>query len=145
MVRCVRQCGTVRYSPAPALCRLTSFSTNQKASMKYATVVTAAENMGQVPHMYYISQADEAGEPVQMGQLARVRFAHGVDAGCSEADLLGIVMHRLANIAQDGQHDHYVRVLRHLDAAMQHMGETLDVEEVKPGSDLTHLAGESVA
>lgn len=33
MVRCVRQCGTVRYSPAPALCRLTSFSTNQKASM----------------------------------------------------------------------------------------------------------------
>lgn len=113
--------------------------------MKYATVVTAAENLGKVPHMYYISQADEAGEPVQMGQLARVKFAHGVDAGCSEADLLGIVMHRLANIAQDGQHDHYVRVLRHLDAAMQHMGETLDVEEVKPVSDLTHLAGESVA
>lgn len=121
------------------------FSTNQKVSMKYATVVTAAENMGQVPRMYYISQADEAGEPVQMGQLARVKFANGVDAGCSEADLLGIVMHRLANIAQDGQHVHYERALQFLDAALQHMGETLDVEEVKPGSDLTHLAGESVA
>lgn len=69
--------------------------------MKYATVVTAAENLGKVPHMYYISQADEAGEPVQMGQLARVKFANGVDAGCSEADLLGIVMHRLAAKAQE--------------------------------------------
>ena len=121
------------------------FSTNQKASMKYATVVTAAENLGQVPHMYYISQADEAGEPVQMGQLARVKFAHGVDAGCSEADLLGIVMHRLAAKAQESDVGGYVLALRHLDAALQAIGETLDVEEVKPGSDLTHLAGESVA
>ena len=121
------------------------FSTNQKASIKYATVVTAAENLGQVPHMYYISQADEAGEPVQMGQLARVKFAHGVDAGCSEADLLGIVMHRLAAKAQESDVGGYVLALRHLDAALQAIGETLDVEEVKPGSDLTHLAGESVA
>lgn len=113
--------------------------------MKYATVVTAAENLGKVPHMYYISQADEAGEPVQMGQLARVKFAHGVDAGCSEADLLGIVMHRLAAKAQESDVGGYVLALRHLDAALQAIGETLDVEEVKPGSDLTHLAGESVA
>lgn len=113
--------------------------------MKYATVVTAAENLGKVPHMYYISQADEAGEPVQMGQLARVKFANGVDAGCSEADLLGIVMHRLAAKAQESDVGGCVLALRHLDAALQAIGETLDVEEVKPGSDLTHLAGESVA
>lgn len=112
--------------------------------MKYATVVTAAENLGKTPHMYYVSKADEAGEPVQMGQLARVRFANGVDAGCSEADLLGIVMHRLANIAQDGQHTNYERALQFLDAAMMQIGETLDVEEVKGGLDLTHLAGEAV-
>jgi succinate dehydrogenase flavin-adding protein (antitoxin of CptAB toxin-antitoxin module) len=111
--------------------------------MKYQTVVTAAENLGAVPHMYYISQADEQGEPVQMGQLARIRFATD-EAGCAEADLIGIVMHRLSVIAQDGEHRHYERALQCLDAALKNMGETLEVAEVQSDLDLTRLASESV-
>ena len=113
--------------------------------MKYATVVTAAEDIGQIPHVYFISPANEEGEPkeLQMGAFARVKFAKEGGDGCHEVDLLGIVMHRLAAIAQDGEHRHYERALQCLDAAMKHIGETLEVVEAQSDLDLTRLAVES--
>lgn len=127
-------------------CAGATFFLNQpKETMKYATVVTAAEDIGLVPHVYYISPANEAGEPkeLQMGAFARVKFAHGEKEGCAEADLLGIVMHRLAEIAQDGEHRHYERALQCLDAALKHLGDTIEVDESKSALDLTHLAVET--
>lgn len=110
--------------------------------MKYATVVTAAQDLGVIPHVYHVSPADEDGNPIglRMGQFAKVRFPSGDDSGCAEADLIGIVMHRLTAIAQDGQHRHYERAIQCLEAAMKHIGETLEVAEVKSDLDLTRLA-----
>ncbi len=71
----------------------------------YPTVVIArdeADEMG-VHHHYVICPCDEAGEPVKdVPVVASVRFQQGDEAvnGCSDADLIGIVMHRLSALGE---------------------------------------------
>lgn len=124
--------------------------------MTYATVVTTAQGIDNpIPHSYLVSPATPEGEPVEgmMGKFARINFAQGNLTGCNEADLIGIVMHRMAAVAQDGEHRNYERAIQALEAALEHLGEKLVVEEVSSdleelakaeGADLRHLAVESV-
>ena len=121
--------------------------------MKYATVVTIAGDLEQVPHTYYVSPADAEGQPKdgRVGKFAQIQFATGSLDGCSESDLIGIVMHRLAAKAQDGLHRECERALQCLDAALAHLSDKLEVAEVVShlealkGADLSRLAVESVA
>lgn len=71
----------------------------------YPTVCIARDTpdeMG-VHHHYVICACDEAGEPVPSAPvLASVKFQKGDDSvsGCSDADLIGIVMHRLSALGE---------------------------------------------
>lgn len=124
--------------------------------MSYATVVTTAQGIDNpIPHSYLVSPATPEGEPVEgmMGKFARINFAQGNLTGCNEADLIGIVMHRMAAVAQDGQHRNYERAIECLDQALAHLGDKLEVEDIvdhleelakAEGANLTHLASESV-
>jgi hypothetical protein len=114
--------------------------------MKYATVVTAAGDISQVPHTYYVSPADAEGQPKdgKVGKFAQIKFATDSLDGCAESDLIGVVMHRLAARAQDGNHRECERAIQCLDAALAHLKDTLEVEEVQSDLDLTRLALETV-
>jgi hypothetical protein len=86
--------------------------------MKYATVVTTAQEIeNSVPHTYLISPADEDGNPQEgkAGQFARVKFETDQSHGCSELDVLAVVMHRLAASGADA------RAMDHLESAMYHL------------------------
>lgn len=110
--------------------------------MKFETVVTIAGEIEKVPGTYYISPADEAGEPAEgrIGRYAQIQFATETLKGCSESDLIGIVMHRLAARAQDGEHRNLERALQCLDASMKHLNERIEVVEVPSIGDLVQAA-----
>lgn len=120
--------------------------------MKYATVVTIAGDLEQVPHTYYVSPADAEGNPKdgKVGKFAQIQFATGNLDGCSEGDLIGVVMHRLAAKAQDGEHRECERAIQCLDAALAHLNDQLVITEVASdlealkGADLSRLAVEAV-
>lgn len=130
-------------SPAPAPCRRNSLSLNQpRDSMKYATVITTTQEMeNHIPHTYFISAADADGQPQggEVGKFARIRFESPEVDGCHEVDVMGILMHRMAAVAQDGNHRHYERAIQCLKEAMDH---TIDgqVIELLPTADMRELA-----
>lgn len=112
--------------------------------MKYATVVTAASDIGTpIPGVYFISPADgENPAQGQIGAYARIKFANPAHEGCSEVDVIGVLMHQLAAKAQDGEHRHFERALQCLDSALKHLSETLEVVE---DHSLSRLVTERVA
>lgn len=101
--------------------------------MKYATIVSAKSEIDNpIPSVYFISPAD--GEnPVegQVGAFARIKFSSASHEGCTEADLIGILMHQMAAKAQDGKHRHLERAIQCLDSAMHHITGGKDVIEVE--------------
>lgn len=113
--------------------------------MQYAAVVSVVQDVGELPRTYFVSPANSEGEPESLGAYAKINFDIG-DArkGCEPVDLIGIAMHRLAGVAQDGKHRHYERALQCLDAAMQHLSEKIEIAEVEDIGHLTHLATERV-
>jgi hypothetical protein len=125
--------------------QLISFN-QPKSSMKYATVITTAQEIeGIAPHSYFISPANEEGMPEegQMGKYARIKFEGQTSLGCNEADVIGILMHRMAAIAQDGEHRNYERAIQCLDAAMKHVLEG-QVIEIEPVADMREMAAKTL-
>lgn len=114
--------------------------------MKYATVVTTSQEVDTpIPHAYMISPADPEGNPIgfMLGKYARITFESKA-GGCNEADILGVLMHRMAAIAQNGEHRHYERAIACLDEALRHVTQGKGTLEVEP-SPLHRLLVESVA
>lgn len=102
--------------------------------MKYATVVSASPEVNShVCRAYTVCAADEAGSPKVGAEHVHAGILFEDEAGsngCSEADLLGIVMHRLAARAQGGGRPHFKSAFGQIELALMHLTATLEVAPV---------------